>query len=412
MGEEIIDRELFGLIKDNYLNILAKYEHRINELSILKELIESMKSLTLADQDLVWKAQLDTLIRYKNLSAALLYHFEGRQQQKEKVYYGSFDKTTDYSSVFQGTSLLKDIINEKKAVLESDLSTHQELNMIEGSMYALPMVSGDDCIGVLILLRNNTDGFSKEDTNFFSIVRDHLMNTIAFQRFYFEKIAEERHISQLSRFFSKEVVKKILDSSSPKLGGERKKACVFFVDLKGFTSLSEKLKPEQVVDVLNEFFRYMIPIVFKNKGTLDKLMGDCIMAVFGAPIDDEKACSNAVKTALEMFTEFQRYKAKQGGEYKHLQMTVGINYGELISGFLGEQNHLDFTVIGDTVNSAQRLQSIAGGNEIFISESVFNHVKDDLKTMENVKDVNRLGTMSLKGKSYQMNVFSIIPNIC
>ena len=172
-----------------------------------------------------------------------------------------------------------------------------------------------------------------------------------------------------------------MESSRPKLGGERKEACVLFADLQGFTALSEKLAPEQVVDVLNDFFRIMIPIVFQNQGTLDKLIGDCIMAVFGAPLDDKKACYHAVKTALEMFIVFNRFKDKKGGVYQHLKMTVGINFGELIVGFLGDQTHLDYTVIGDTVNAAQRLQSMAGGNEIFISQSVLDMTHKDLNTM-------------------------------
>lgn len=412
MNENMIDSKRFELIKNNYLNVLSKYEHRINELSILKELVDSVKSLTLSDQDLIWDKQLNSLIRYKHLSGAVLYHIENRHAPKEKFYAASFDKTLDYAGVLRGTRVLKKIVFEEKSFSVTDLSGHDELNGLEGSMFALPMTSGDESIGALILFRNNIDGFSKGDTNFFSIVCGHLMNTIALRRFYLEKIKEERHSSQLSRFFSKEIVKKILESSSPKLGGERKRACVLFADLQGFTALSEKLSPEKVVDVLNDFFRYMIPVLFKNYGTLDKLIGDCIMAVFGAPIDDKKACSHAVTTALEMFVVFNRLKEKKGGVYQHLKMTVGINFGELIAGFLGQQSHLNYTVIGDTVNSAQRLQSMAGSNEIFISESVFVEMQKDLDAMENVKEVRNLGAMTLKGKSHQLNVYGIIPEIC
>ncbi|MDD4273878.1 MAG: adenylate/guanylate cyclase domain-containing protein [Desulfobacter postgatei] len=402
----------FELLKNNYLNLLAKYEHRINELSILKELIESVTSLTLADQELIWHKQLESLIRYKSLSGAVLYYIGTRQEQKEKFYALSFDHTSDYADLLRGAQVLDTIVNEKEPILVADLGKHGKLNMINGSMLALPLVSGDESIGALILFRNLIDGFPKTDISFFSIVRDHLINTIAFQRFYFEKIEEERHISQLSRFFSKGVVKKILESSAPRLGGERKKACVLFADLQGFTALSEQLASEQVVEVLNNFFHYMIPIVFQNHGTLDKLIGDCIMTVFGAPIDDKKDCYHAVKTALEMFVVFNRLKDKKGGVYQHLKMTVGINFGELIVGFIGEQNHLDYTVIGDTVNSAQRLQSMAGGNEIFISESVLERTGKDLNTMENIKSVHDLGTMTLKGKSHQLKVYKIIPEIC
>ena len=93
-------------------------------------------------------------------------------------------------------------------------------------------------------------------------------------------------------------------------------------------------------------------------------------------------------------------------------MTVGINFGELIAGFLGELSHLNYTVIGDTVNAAQRLQSMAGSNEIFISESVYVQMHKDLDTMENVKEVRKLGAMTLKGKSHQLEVYGIIPEKC
>ena len=181
------DGKQFELVKNNYLDILAKYEHRINELSILKELIESVNSLTLGDRELIWHKQLESLIRYKNLSGAALYRIETRQEQKEKFYALSFDHTTDYASILSGAQVLETIVNEKAPFLVTDLGRHGELDMIEGSMLALPLVSGDESIGALILFRNHIDGFPKNDIRFFSIVRDHFINTIAFQRFYFEK---------------------------------------------------------------------------------------------------------------------------------------------------------------------------------------------------------------------------------
>ena len=110
----------------------------------------------------------------------------------------------------------------------------------------------------------------------------------------------------------------------------------------------------------------MIPIVFKNQGNLDKLMGDCIMAVFGAPIDDRRCSFQAVTTALQMFEALHVFKQEIGERYHHLKMSVGINSGDLIAGFLSSENHMNYTVIGDTVNSAQRLQSIATGNQIYL----------------------------------------------
>ena len=283
---------------------------------------------------------------------------------------------------------------------------------LEGSLYALPVVSGEEFHGALILFNDKRRGFKKEDRFFYSIVRDHLMNTITFRRFYSDKINEEKHIFQLSRFFSKNVVKTILNSGNPKLGGEKKRACVVFADLEGFTSLSEKTPAEEVAEVLNYFYSSMIPIVFKNRGTLDKLMGDCVMAVFGAPIDDEKCSSQAVTAVLQMFEAFHLFKRDLGGRYLNLKMSVGINTGDLIAGFLGSENHMNYTVIGDAVNSAQRLQSLANGNQIYMSGRVFNDIETDIDHFENIQSINPLGKLKLKGKKQVLNVYRIIPEIC
>lgn len=179
------------VLKTNYLNLFSKHERRKDELSIMKELVESMKYITLGEQDRIWRHQLDNLIQYKNLSGAVLCYFEGRQK-KENIYAASFDKARDYTSLFHGKRVLEDIINSKEPVIINDLSLHEELNMIKGSMCTLPMFSGDDILGALILLKPTPYGFSQRDIKFYSVVRDHLMNTLSFQRIYFEKMIEER----------------------------------------------------------------------------------------------------------------------------------------------------------------------------------------------------------------------------
>ena len=399
------------LFRENYLSLQKKYEEKIDELSILKEMVASMKSIDLTDPDLVWRRQLDCLIKYKNLSGAVFYLFKDFQNKQGKYISSSFDTGISYSFL-KDSKLLKKIINEKKNILIDNLEDWEECIQLAGSLYAMPVVSGDEFHGALILFNDKKQGFKNEDRFFYAIVRDHLLNTITFRRFYSDKIKEEKHIFQFSRFFSKEVVKTILKSGSPKLGGEKKRACVIFADLEGFTSLSEKTTPEEVVEILNYFFSSMIPIVFKNKGTLDKLMGDCIMAVFGAPIDDRRCSFQAVATALQMFEAFHVFKRDIGERYHHLKMSVGINFGELIAGFLGSENHMNYTVIGDTVNSAQRLQSLATGNQIYLSKAVYNEIETDMDQFENIQSFQSLGRLRLKGKKKVLDVYRIIPEIC
>jgi len=401
----------FELFREKFLSIQKKYEVKIDELSILKEMIESMKSIDLTDPDLVWRRQLDTLIKYKNLSGAVFYLFKDFQNKEEKYICASLDTESNYSFL-KNSNLLKKIVTEQNNILIEDLDDLDDCMKIEGSLYALPLVSGEQFHGALILFNDRKQGFKKEDRFFYSIVRDHLMNTITFRRFYSDKINEEKHIFHLSRFFSKNVVKTILKSGSPKLGGKIKRACVVFADLEGFTSLSEKIPPKEVFEVLNSFFSAMIPIVFKHSGTLDKLMGDCVMAIFGAPINDERCSLQAVTAALEMFEAFHLFKGTLGKEYRNLKMSVGINTGDLIAGFLGSENHMNYTVIGDTVNSAQRLQALANGNQIYLSKRVFNDIKTDMELFKNIQSINPLGKLKLKGKKQDLDVYSIIPEIC
>ncbi len=408
---EKLNQAQFELFREKFLSIQKKYEIKIDELSILKEMAESMKSIDLTDPDLVWRRQLDCLIKYKNLSGAVFYLFKDFQHKGQKYISSSFNMGTNYSFL-KDSNLLKKITHGKKNILIENLDDWKDCFKLEGSLYALPVVSGEEFHGALILFNHKRRGFKKEDRFFYSIVRDHLMNTITFRRFYSDKINEEKHIFQLSRFFSKNVVKAILKSGNPKLGGEKKRACVVFADLEGFTSLSEKTPAEEVVEVLNYFYSSMIPIVFKNRGTLDKLMGDCVMAVFGAPIDDEKCSFQAVTAVLQMFEAFHLFKRDLGGRYLDLKMSVGINTGDLIAGFLGSENHMNYTVIGDAVNSAQRLQSLANGNQIYMSGRVFNDIETDIDHFENIQSINPLGKLKLKGKKQALNVYRIIPEIC
>ena len=402
--------EQFQFIKNKFLSVQQKYEHKINELSIIKEMVAAMKSIDVTDHDRIWRSQLDCLVKYKNLSGAVLYLFTDMLHQQVKFIGSSFDNQMDYSFL-QQSSLLTKVTSGKEEILVEDLSRRDEFSGMEGSLYAMPMISRGDVHGALVLFNSKKNGFHAADNYFYAIVRDHLMNTVSFQRFYFDKISEEKHIMYLSRFFSKNVVDKILESGRPRLGGERKKACILFADLQGFTTLSETISPEEVVVILNDFFSHMIPVVFKHSGTLDKLMGDCVMAIFGAPLNDEKSSLHAVSAALEMFISFYRFKQKKGGICKKLKMTVGINTGELIAGFLGEENHLNYTVIGDTVNSAQRLQSMARGNEIYLSAKVFDEIKPEIETLGNIARINQLGALKVKGKKQILDVYCIIPEI-
>jgi len=144
-----------------------------------------------------------------------------------------------------------------------------------------------------------------------------------------------------------------------KLGGDRKDLSVLFSDIRGFTTLAERLTPEEVVHLLNEYLTVMTDIVIKNNGLLDKYMGDAIMALYGAPLDLPDHPSKACHSALEMMTELEKLNQKWVAEGKHpIDIGIGINTGPMIVGNMGSVERFDFTAMGDSVNLGSRLEGV------------------------------------------------------
>ena len=156
--------------------------------------------------------------------------------------------------------------------------------------------------------------------------------------------------------------------------------------------MSERMEPSKVVKLLNSFFDKMIDVVFKYNGTLDKIIGDELMVLYGAPLKKADDILNAVKTAKEMFTTLDEFNVKMLEEgYPELNIGIGINYGKVICGNIGSEQQMNYTVIGDTVNLASRLCSAAKPGEIIISDSVYKNLDDTIGFSLNEK-------LSLKGK--------------
>ncbi len=172
-------------------------------------------------------------------------------------------------------------------------------------------------------------------------------------------LKEEKQRFLLSRFFSKTVSNQIIGSKGNlRLGGDRMNVSVLFADLKGFTAMSEGLEPEQVVTILNRYFSVMIPIIFDNAGTLDKVLGDGLLAVFGAPIAQAEHALQSVTTAIEMIHRLERFnRDHMQSKLPRLSVSIGINAGDAVAGYIGSEDHMNYTVIGDTVNVAQSIEA-------------------------------------------------------
>src|SRR5215831_1475553 len=206
-----------------------------------------------------------------------------------------------------------------------------------------------------------------------------------------------------TRYVAREVVEEILkDPESMVLRGERREVTVLFCDVRGFTPLSERLSPEEVVLLLNDFYTLMIETTFKHDGTLDKFMGDAVMAIFGAPIAHPDHSARAVLTALAMREGIQglnRRRAEDGKE--SVAIGIGVSAGEAVAGTVGTEDRMEYTVVGDSVNLAARLESNAKPGQILISHRTWENVKD-------VVDTRALGVIKVKGKEEQVSVYEVL----
>lgn len=225
---------------------------------------------------------------------------------------------------------------------------------------------------------------------------------------YFVEGREKRQVKRLfSRYLSKDVYEEVLKNPSlAELGGSRRTMSVLFSDMRGFTALSERGQPEALVAQLNEYFTRMVEIVFEHRGTLDKFVGDMVMALYGAPLDDESHADHAVQTALAMAKGLEALNAKWTAEGRPtLGIGIGINTGDMIAGTIGAETVRSYTVIGDAVNLGARLESLNKdyGTQIIISEFTVNSLKDRTRYQ-----LRPLGPVKVKGKSQSVEIFEVL----
>lgn len=213
----------------------------------------------------------------------------------------------------------------------------------------------------------------------------------------------------IKRAFSQYVSENILESflQNPKslqLGGTRAEATILFTDIRNFTALAEQLEPSEVVHILNDYFAAVVEVVQKYEGTLDKFMGDAVMAVFGTPLRHENDEERAVRAAIEMNERFQLLKQKWIREgYPEIEIGIGINTGEVIAGNVGSLQRLAYTVIGNSVNMAARIEKLNKRyhTQILISASTY-------KRLESILDAIPLPPTRVRGKSEEIQVYVVV----
>jgi len=239
---------------------------------------------------------------------------------------------------------------------------------------------------------------------YFAVVIFLIMLYFVIEKYLIEKFRRKKVLSTFKKYVAPQIVDKLVKDGNfeLKLGGEKRNVAVLFVDIRGFTPMSENLAPEEVVSILNEYLALTTSSVLDNEGTLDKFIGDATMAVFNAPFDLEDYAYKAILTALAIRNGSEKLAERLQEKFgKTISYGIGVNMGDAVVGNIGCEFRMDYTAIGDTVNTAARLESRAEAGEILISEAVYKSVQERIVA-------EPVGEMELKGKSKAVKVYRLI----
>jgi len=245
--------------------------------------------------------------------------------------------------------------------------------------------------------------FGEEDLELFASLATQAAMAIDNVRLYDKMVASEKKRANLGRFLSPAIVDEVMkEGTSLALGGTKRTVTTMFCDIRGSTALGEKLEPADLVEVLNEHFTAMTEIIFQFKGTLDKFIGDEIMVVFGSPITAPDDASRAVRAALAMQARNDALNAIRESENRPtLDIGIGMNTGDAIAGLIGSPERLEFTVIGDSVNTAKRFCDLAGPGQVVVGAATFTLVEQQV-------DARQMGSIMLKGKGAPVSAYEVM----
>jgi adenylate cyclase len=307
-------------------------------------------------------------------------------------------------------SIARKAIEEQVAVLTQNAASDPrfrgksiQLQNVRSAMCSPLMASADDAVGVLYVDNLTAENaFTDEDLQF--LVAFSGLAAVAIQNSrYAEQARREALVrSNFERYFAPDVAAEIIRQKTPiQPGGERRAITVLFADIRGFTAIAERMTPDAIANMLTEYFSEMVDVIFEHGGALDKFIGDALMALWGAPLARESDPRLALQAAraMQQAVDALNTRWKAAGR-PAIGVGIGINYGEVFVGNIGSLRRLEYTVIGDAVNVAQRLSGEAGAGEILVSDAF-------RQASGNAGDAEQQPALGLRGKSRAVEVFRV-----
>jgi adenylate cyclase len=381
------------------LFVLYEISRHMNIIHDFKELLEKIMDLIfmVVNADFGFLVLLDEEAKGELIPVVVKFK-EDRKKGKEKI--GA------------SRTLINKVVQDRVALLTSDALADPRLAPTESlvkqkirSAICVPLWQKEKIIGAIQLDSTRLGNhFGEDDLELLKAIGCQ-MSLILEQAKLNEKIRQEEELrSRLERYHSPQVVEMIIrageGTKADLLEAKDVSVTILFADIVGFTRLSEKLSPLEVNMLLNQYFSRMTDVIFEYEGTLDKFVGDRLMAVFGAPLERVDDAERAIRAALEMRRELASMM-ENIEQAKRFDVRFGINTGRVVAGNVGSPKRMDYTVIGDSVNIASRLESGAQPNQIRIGEETYRQTKGKFK-------INRIGPQLLKGRSESIIVYEVL----
>ena len=358
-------------------------EKDIKDVTVLRADYEKLRVAHELSQKLSIDADLDTLLQKIVDEAFLLIRADRAVilllDAETEDFVPRYVRQKRDEEIKLSKSILDEVRTKKRAVLSSDAMVDERFKaaksiIMQGirSTMCVPLLYNDKLLGAMHMdSMLATGAFTEKDLLLFSGIATQaavaIENNMLAQKIEHEATAR----AQFQRLLSPNLVEQIVSGQlTLNQGGARRDVTMLFADIRGFTAMSERHAPEEMVVTLNEYFEVMVDVLFRHGGTLDKYVGDEIIGLFGAPVDLVDAPLRSVRCALDMMRaleEFNRLRVDQGRE--KVSIGIGVNTGSVIAGAIGSSRTLQYTVIGDAVNIAARLCSLAKPGEIIISET-------------------------------------------
>lgn len=381
-------------------------EWQARKLSLLLDISKELSKQQ--DVDRLLEKVVDITFQVMDVDRVSILMVEG--ESKELVPRISKNRLDDSGGARVPRSIARRAVDERLAILTDNAAADERfkgksivMQSVRSAMCTPLMASGGKVLGVLYVDNMTAlNSFDDEDLEF--LIAFSGIAAVAIENGQLtDRIRREAVVrSNFERYFAPDLAEQIASQAEAvQLGGTKRPVVVFFSDIRGFTSISETMNPDQIASLLTEYFTEMVEVVFENGGTLDKFMGDAIMALWGAPIAHEDDADRAIRAAIkqqETLTKLNEKWAREGRQ--QVEIGIGINFGEVFAGNIGSDRRLEYTVIGDAVNTASRLCSKAGPGEILISEPFYS-------ALENPPEVEALEPLQLKGKSQAVAVYRV-----